>query len=173
MSMEFSRQEYWSGLSFPSPGALPGRSQRSNPDVPMQADCLLSELPGKSLISAIKNLMRPHWLTLVFFPNQKEESRKYWCILGWEVSGTLVHHPHMSICNLTNAQVSWLQGCCSLPWDMWLTGSEDGLVGRFGSFKLPLTTLLPANSDTGLMKYVRTTRFSLLEFQNRYDSLGK
>ena len=23
LSMEFSRQEYWSGLSFPSPGALP------------------------------------------------------------------------------------------------------------------------------------------------------
>ena len=40
-------------------------------------------------------------------------------------------------------------------------------------FKLPLTSLLPANSDTVLMKYVRTMRFSLLEFQNRYDSLGK
>ena len=40
-------------------------------------------------------------------------------------------------------------------------------------FKLSLTPLLPANSNTGLMKYVRTTRFSLWEFQNRYDSLGK
>lgn len=40
-------------------------------------------------------------------------------------------------------------------------------------FKSPLTTLLPANSDTGLMRYVKTMRFSLWEFQNRYDSLGK
>ena len=81
MSMEFSRQEYWSGLSFPSPGALP--KPEIKPGCPaLLADCLLSELPGKSLVSAIKNLMRPHWLTLVLFPSHKEDSRKYWCILG-------------------------------------------------------------------------------------------
>ena len=45
-SMEFSRQEYWSGLPFPSPGDLsdPGIEPRS----PMlQADALPSEPPGK------------------------------------------------------------------------------------------------------------------------------
>ena len=46
-SMEFSRQEYWSGLPFPSPGDLPnpGIEPRSPT---LQADALLSEPPGKS-----------------------------------------------------------------------------------------------------------------------------
>ena len=45
-SMEFSRQEYWSGLPFPSPGDLPdpGIKPRSST---FQADALLSETPGK------------------------------------------------------------------------------------------------------------------------------
>ena len=45
-SMGFSRQEYWSGLPFPSPGALPhpGIEPRSPA---LQADALISEPPGK------------------------------------------------------------------------------------------------------------------------------
>ena len=45
-SMEFSRQEYWSGLPFPSPGDLPnpGTEPRSPT---FQADALPSEPPGK------------------------------------------------------------------------------------------------------------------------------
>ena len=44
-SMGFSRQEYWSGLSFPSPGDLPDPGIK--PASPtLQADSLLSELPG-------------------------------------------------------------------------------------------------------------------------------
>ena len=40
--MGFSRQEYWSGLSFPSPGDLP------NPRIePRSPDALTSEPPGK------------------------------------------------------------------------------------------------------------------------------
>ena len=46
-SMGFSRQEYWSGLPFPSPGDLPdpGIEPRSPA---LQADALPSEPPGKS-----------------------------------------------------------------------------------------------------------------------------
>ena len=45
-SMGFSRQEYWSGLPFPSPGDLP------NPGIEpgsraLEADTLTSEPPGK------------------------------------------------------------------------------------------------------------------------------
>ena len=44
-SMEFSRQEYWSGLPFPSPGDLPDPG--IEPGAPaLQADALLSEPPG-------------------------------------------------------------------------------------------------------------------------------
>ena len=45
-SMRFSRQEYWSGLPFPSPGDLPDLGIK--PRFPaLQADSLLSESPGK------------------------------------------------------------------------------------------------------------------------------
>ena len=45
-SMEFSRQQYWSGLPFPSPGDLPDPG--IEPGSPtLQADALPSEPPGK------------------------------------------------------------------------------------------------------------------------------
>ena len=48
MSMEFSRQEYWSGLPFPSPRDLPNPG--NEPGFPiLQADCLLFEPPGSRL----------------------------------------------------------------------------------------------------------------------------
>ena len=47
-SMEFSRQEYWSGLPFPSPGYLPNPG--IEPGSPtLQADALQSEPPGKQV----------------------------------------------------------------------------------------------------------------------------
>ena len=45
-SMGFSRQEYWSGLPFPSPGALPNPG--IEPGSPtLEADTLTSEPRGK------------------------------------------------------------------------------------------------------------------------------
>ena len=59
--MGFSRQEYWSGLPFPSPGDLPnpGVEHRSSA---LQADALPSEPPGK-----------PHL----------EIKGSFWHLLGW------------------------------------------------------------------------------------------
>ena len=46
LSMEFSSQEYWSGLPLPSPGYLP--DPRIEPRSPVsQVASLLSEPPGK------------------------------------------------------------------------------------------------------------------------------
>ena len=46
LSMRFSRQGYWSGLPFPSPGDLPNPG--IEPGSPaLQADSLLTELQGK------------------------------------------------------------------------------------------------------------------------------
>ena len=46
LALESYRQEYWSGLPFPSPGDLP--NTETEPGFPaLQADALLSEPPGK------------------------------------------------------------------------------------------------------------------------------
>ena len=47
-SMGFSRQEYWNGLPFPSPEDLPDPGIKPGSSA-LQADVLLSELPGKSM----------------------------------------------------------------------------------------------------------------------------
>ena len=44
--MEFSRQEYWSGLPFPFSGGLPDPGIEPSSPV-LQADSLPSEPPGK------------------------------------------------------------------------------------------------------------------------------
>ena len=50
LSMEFSRQEYWIGLPFPTAGDLPDPG--IEPQSPaLQADFLPSEIPGKTIIS--------------------------------------------------------------------------------------------------------------------------
>ena len=46
LSMGFSRQEYWSGLPFPSPGDLPNPGIESSSPA-FQADAITSEPPGK------------------------------------------------------------------------------------------------------------------------------
>ena len=73
LSMWFSRQGYWSGLPFPSPGDLP------NPGInlgcpAMQAESLLTELQGKPLLayserkgkgsrSVVPDSLQPHGLS--------------------------------------------------------------------------------------------------------------
>ena len=47
LSMGFSRQEYWSGLPFPSAGDLPGPGIEPRSPA-LQADALTSEPPGKT-----------------------------------------------------------------------------------------------------------------------------
>ena len=57
LSMGFSRQEYWSGLLFPSPGDLP--NPESEPRSPaLQADSLPTELVGLSLPFILRH---PAW----------------------------------------------------------------------------------------------------------------
>ena len=56
--MEFSRQEYYSGQPFPSPGHLPDPG--IEPRCPaLQADSLSSEPPGKPEIM-VRNSLKVH-----------------------------------------------------------------------------------------------------------------
>ena len=48
LSMRFSRQEYWSGLPFPSPGDIPDPGLKQGSSA-LQADSLPTELQGKPL----------------------------------------------------------------------------------------------------------------------------
>ena len=53
LSIGFSRQEYWSGLPFPSPGDLPNPG--INPQSPaLQGDSLLSKPPGNIDVKILK-----------------------------------------------------------------------------------------------------------------------
>ena len=79
-SLGFSRQEYWSGLPFPSLGDLPhpGIEPRSPA---LQADALTSEPPGKPIwyitlfykTNIYKQTSDPAYL----FPNLYTSSNKY------------------------------------------------------------------------------------------------
>ena len=55
LSMEFPRQEYWSGLPFPSPGDLPNAGIKLGSSA-LQAGSLLSEPPEKPL--CINNIIK-------------------------------------------------------------------------------------------------------------------
>ena len=54
--MEFSRQEYWSGLPFPTLGDLPDPGIKPRSPA-LQADALSSELPGKQVSSTFYGYM--------------------------------------------------------------------------------------------------------------------
>ena len=61
--MEFSRQDYWSGLPFPSPGVLPdpGIEPRSPA---LQVDSLLSAPPGKGKMEA-KHILYVYFIAVL------------------------------------------------------------------------------------------------------------
>ena len=71
--MGFSRQEYWNGLPFPSPGDLPnlGIEPRSPP---LQADSLLTKLRGKPPVKALNQTKMLHIPGSLCFP------RGFYCI---------------------------------------------------------------------------------------------
>ena len=61
LSMGFSRQEYWSGLPFPSPGDLPDPTME--PRLPaLQAESLTSEPPGKLEVAKHTHIYFPKYL---------------------------------------------------------------------------------------------------------------
>ena len=70
LSMEFSRQEYWSGLPFLSPGVVPDPGIKSA-SCAFQADALLSESPGKPSVEPV----------LIYVPTQQYE------IVPWFIVG--------------------------------------------------------------------------------------
>ena len=81
-SMELSRQEFWSGLPFPSPGDLPDLEVEPRASA-LQADTLPSEPPEKHKVK-VKSLSRVRlsatpWTVAYQAPPSMELSRQeYW-----------------------------------------------------------------------------------------------
>ena len=86
--MEFSRHGYWSGLPFPSPGALPDPGiELGSPT--LQADSLPFEAPGKqrkkkllSVEESVKALLRK-----AFKLSLEKESRFINIEMDWDIPG--------------------------------------------------------------------------------------
>ena len=67
LTLEFSRQEYWSGLPFPSPGDLPNPG--IEPESPaLQADSLPSEPPGKHVYVYTHTHTHTHTHIYIYIP---------------------------------------------------------------------------------------------------------
>ena len=89
LSMGFSRQEYWSGLPFSSPGDLPepGIEPRSPT---LQADTLPSEPPGKKQVLIMMGLI----------PYKTGRDMKF-CVIGGYSKKVSIYKPEKRTLTLT------------------------------------------------------------------------
>ena len=113
--MEYSREEYWSGLPFPSPGDLPKLGIK--PRFPtLQADALSAEPPGKpkntgvgslSLLQQIFPTLESNWGLLhcrwILYQLSHQEALSYlegqliFRILFPHSGNLIVYFPHYSV----------------------------------------------------------------------------
>ena len=101
-SLGFSRQEYWSGLLFPSPGDLPDPGIKPRSPA-LQADALPSELPGNwtrwSLKAELWIKLKKKLRIFFFFWGQWKKQGCSVKSQPWQLScGSLDFGPH--VCSL-------------------------------------------------------------------------
>ena len=89
MSMEFSRQGYWSGLPFPSPGGLPDPGIETWSPA-LQADSLPSGPPGRPRIAPWHQMRLPSSLSCLLL-----EDHVVLCVSGLDLT-------QVAACCLTN-----------------------------------------------------------------------
>ena len=81
-SMGFSRQKYWSGLPFPSPGDLPNPGIEPG-SISLEADALTSEPPGKQRkerkpLSRVQLFATPWTVTYQALLSMGFSRQEYW-----------------------------------------------------------------------------------------------
>ena len=112
LSMEFSRQEHWSGLPFPSSGEFP--DPRIEP-IALQADTLLFEPPGKfpifTVVECVCRFCSPNIKGKNYIPQQL-----IWKGQGWNLNlifFSLWKYPDSLSCTLSvsvGSESSWVHG---------------------------------------------------------------
>ena len=87
LSLGFSRQEYWRGFPFPSPGDLPDLGIEAESPV-LQADSLLTELPGDPILCIVMYIFQCYFLNLSHpgLPTLCQNSVLYVIDSKWELS---------------------------------------------------------------------------------------
>ena len=107
----FSRQEYWSGLSYPPPGDLP------NPGIELrsptlQADSLPAEPPGKPKNTVVGSLS----LLQAIFPTRNQPGVS--CIVGRFLTNWATWEAHLyAYLHISMHQFSSIQFSCSVVSD--------------------------------------------------------
>ena len=96
LSIEFFRQEYWSELSFPSPGDLPDPGTEPG-SLTLQADSLPTEPPGNKNRNRVHNkwtaletsqtLPPPVCQKIVFQKNSQGQGKNFKCTWLFQVAG--------------------------------------------------------------------------------------
>ena len=110
LSMRFFRQEYWSGLPFPSPGNLPNPGMEPGSHA-LQADSLLSKPPGGSMLHNIDHLflLKPptmflpsiSWVNIIKKNILTKILDVYW--ISWQ-NHWRFSNPNLSWCSLKQNQ---------------------------------------------------------------------
>ena len=133
LSMEFSWQRYWSGLSFPSPGDLPDPGIEPG-SLTLQADSLLFEPPGKPqhIIKryvgntwymysldysehSFKNEVQCIFILLIFNNNcfvpflMSLLPKEVYCLLGYQTNQSNWWAPCPLLCLVASGQILWFK----------------------------------------------------------------
>ena len=116
--MEFSRQECWSGLPFPSPGDLPNPGIKPGSPA-MRADALPSEPPGNQLFLTL--ILRKSELDLDYVcdkPCRQSLVHRFGCSfhpLSWSFSLPRAWDPSAPRCvPCRQTQAGWRAGCAAV-----------------------------------------------------------
>ena len=118
--MEFSKQEYWSGLPIPSPGDLPNLGIEHGPPA-LQVDSLPSEPPGK-----LSEKVRHKMLYIYFYDFTLED-----IVERFSYKSSSPNLLLGTLCVCVCVCVCYLVG---LGW-VWVTTQKNKRIGEWGSIK--------------------------------------
>ena len=112
LSTEFSRQEYWSGLPFPSPGNFPDSGIKLGSPA-LKVDSLPPEPPGKPIYTYMHSKHKTVYIIVVIIIG----SNSFCCSNLWHpmaVLWAMDHHMEFLSRDINNSVGVWkcAHGCC-------------------------------------------------------------